>query len=608
MPDRWVVALAGSAAIGALRPSPVPLLLGLAMASVGLLLQRPLVLCLAVALCTSALAQRALDGLRGLEAGDVQAVVVLLTDPEVSLSGLRAEARLGAAHVELRTTAANAPALRDRLAGERLTVRGTLTPNDAPDAWATVRHLAGRLQVHRVDGWSAADRPWRIANGLRRTIVDGADALDPDDRALFAGLVLGDDREQGPVVADDFQGAGLTHLLAVSGQNVAFVLALVAPLGRRLRLAPRLVLVLAVIGLFAVMTRFEPSVLRASAMAALVAGTRTAGLPAQRVRVLALAVTALLLLDPLLVHAVGFQLSAAATAAIGLGAGPIAGVLRGPSWLREALAVTIAAQLGVAPVLVSQFGPLPLASLPANVVAVPAAGLVMSWGLTGGLVAGLLGGPAAELLHLPTRALLGWLSVVARRSAALPLGELGGAGLALVTIGLVLAVVARRRAAPWWATVGRWTALLAVVWAVALRQAPTAIRSELDAGVVRWHAGATDVVVLGGGGWRSSLAPEEVLAALRRHGVGSIELLVVAGADVRPAVVAAVVARHPIGALVVPADDGSWDPALDVVRAPRQPTHVVVGELDVTLAPGTGRLAVDARPRGAPVGADRSSL
>ena len=82
--------------------------------------------------------------------------------------------------------------------------------------------------------------------------------------------------------------------------------------------------------LFALMTRFEPSVLRASAMAALVAGTRTAGLPVSRVRVLCLAVTALLLIDPLLVRSVGFQLSTAATAAIALGAEPIAGALPGP--------------------------------------------------------------------------------------------------------------------------------------------------------------------------------------------------------------------------------------------------------------------------------------
>ena len=62
--------------------------------------------------------------------------------------------------------------------------------------------------------------PGRIANSLRRTIESGARSLARDERALFTGLVYGDDRAQSPLTADDFDAAGLTHLLAVSGQNV----------------------------------------------------------------------------------------------------------------------------------------------------------------------------------------------------------------------------------------------------------------------------------------------------------------------------------------------------------------------------------------------------
>lgn len=596
MPDRWIVALAASAALGAVRPSPVPLLVGAVATLLALAARRPALLCLAIALCTSSLAQRAIDGLRGLEAAHVHAEVVLLTDPEPSFDGLRAEARLGGRHVELLARASTAPDLAERLAGERLVVRGTVRPSPAPDGWALVRHLAGQLTLHRVESWRPGERPWRVANGIRRTIVAGAASLADDDRALFTGLVLGDDRAQSPTTADDFKGAGLTHLLAVSGQNVAFVIALVSPIGRRLHLLPRLVLVLAVVLLFAVMTRFEPSVLRASVMAAVVAGTRTAGLPARRVRALALALTALLLLDPLLVHSVGFQLSAAATAAIAIAAEPIAAVLRGPGWLRDALGVTIAAQLGVAPVLVARFGPLPLASLPANVLAVPAAGLVMSWGLTAGVVAGMVGGLGAQVLHGPTHLLLAWLSAVARRAALLPLGELGAVGLVVVTVGLAVALMGRRLGAPAATAIGRWIALLAVAGALLGRQAPVPLRSELGAGVVRWHAGGTEVVVLGGGGWRSSLGAAEALEALRRGGLGSIELLVVSAGDVRPPVVRAIAERHPVGVLVVPADHGDWDRSLTVVRAPPVTTRVTVGHLEVTFAPGADRLVVDARP------------
>ena len=64
--------------------------------------------------------------------------------------------------------------LQDRLAGERLRVRGSLRAIEEPDDWSLVRHLAGRLQVHKVEGWEPADGAWRVANGLRRTIAGGA--------------------------------------------------------------------------------------------------------------------------------------------------------------------------------------------------------------------------------------------------------------------------------------------------------------------------------------------------------------------------------------------------------------------------------------------------
>ena len=86
--------------------------------------------------------------------------------------------------------------------------------------------------------------------------------------------------------------------------------------------------------------------------------------------------------------------------------------------------MTIAAQLAVAPVEVARFGGIPLAALPANILAAPAAGPIMMWGLTGGIVAGLAGGSVAVLVHLPTRVLVWWIATVARVAARAPFGEL----------------------------------------------------------------------------------------------------------------------------------------------------------------------------------------
>ena len=127
----------------------------------------------------------------------------------------------------------------------------------------------------------------RVANGLRRTLERGAVSLPGQERALFTGFVLGDARGQSQATADDFRNAGLTHLLVVSGENVAFVLALAGPLLRLLGLRGRFVAGLLVLVAFGVLVRWEPSVLRAEAMAALALLASTMGRPASGLRLLA---------------------------------------------------------------------------------------------------------------------------------------------------------------------------------------------------------------------------------------------------------------------------------------------------------------------------------
>ena len=596
MSDRWAIAVAVAAAAGALRPSGAALWLAGALAGAALLVRRPLVLCVGVALLTSCLGQRALDGLHGVRAGPLSAVVTLLSDPTPSARGLRADVRLGRRHVELDAAGSTVAALAPRLAGERVRVSGELAPVVGPAPWLVVRHVAARLRAGRIEAGPPPGTVAAFANRLRRALSDGSALLRPIDRSLFTGLVIGDDRDQPATLTDDFRGAGLTHLLAVSGENVAFVLALVAPLGRRLRLWPRLGLVLVVVALFALMTRFEPSVSRAAVMAAIAAITVTMGRPIARVRVLALAVTVLLIVDPLLVGALGFQLSVAATLAITTLGPAVSAALPGPSWCTDPLGVTISAQLGVAPLLLAAYGPLPVASLPANLLAVPAAGAVMVWGMTAGIGAGLVGGGVAAALHLPTRVLLGWIGQVAERAAGAPLGQVGLQQLVVATTGLALLVVGSRWRRRSVRVVGGVLAAGGVLVAVVAAQVPPPLRTEPSPGIVRWHGPATDVVVLGGGSWRSPLGPDGVLAALRTAGVRSIALLVLVDDAVAPGVVDAVVARHPTGTILASAGRRTAGLPARTAVLPFGGADLDVGALHVTLVPAEGRLVVEAWP------------
>jgi competence protein ComEC len=416
------------------RPVPgVPVLVVGVGALVAVVRRRPVFLLIALAVLASDRSAQSWRGTEPLPARSVDATVTLLGDPEPLGSGVRVTARLGRHHVELWAFGGSARRVRARAAGERVAITGRLGPvPTASRRRLAERHVAGRIDVTAVGGWSDGSPAARAANRVRRLLTRGATSMSPAERALYTGLVIGDDRDEPRDLVDAFRASGLSHLTAVSGENVAFVLMAAAPVLRRLGLRSRLVATVGLVAWFALLTRFEPSVLRAAMMAALATAAWFLARPASPLRLLGLAVTALVLVDPLLVWSVGFWLSVGATYGIGVLAGPIALRLPGPPALAAGVGVALAAQVGVAPIQILVFGAPSIAALPANLLAVPVAGPVMVWGLTGGLVAGLVPPVVRGVVQLPARGALRWLAVVARVGAAAPRTPLWWVPLAAV--------------------------------------------------------------------------------------------------------------------------------------------------------------------------------
>jgi competence protein ComEC len=280
--------------------------------------------------------------------------------------------------------------------------------------------------------------------------------LAPERAGLLVGMALGDTSLLPDDLERDFRAAGLTHLMAVSGANLAVVLAAglwlagVAGAGRWVLAGVGAVVVV----LLVVVTRWEPSVLRAGVMAALVLfGVATGRGPGGR-RALCLAVTVLLLADPGLAGALGFQLSVAATAGV-LWLGPATAralPARVPERVRRALGMTLGAQATAVPALALALGPVSVAGLPANLLGLPLAGGPMLLGVVAAATAPVAPRVATLACRLADPFLLA-LVAVARWAAGLPGGSvtLGGparAGPAVVAL-LVLAAVAARRRPPY---------------------------------------------------------------------------------------------------------------------------------------------------------------
>ncbi|HVM12335.1 MAG TPA: ComEC/Rec2 family competence protein [Actinomycetota bacterium] len=300
------------------------------------------------------------------------------------------------------------------------------------------RGVVATLSVRRLErAPGAPPAPLRLANAIRRVLRRGAEtALPAREAGLLLGLSIGDVRTMDPEVEHDFRATGLGHLVAVSGSNVAMVLAPVLALATLLRAGPavRTLVGATAVGVFALVTRWEPSVLRASVMAVLGLLGVLAGRPRSTMTILGGAVLGLLVLDPGLVRSLGFQLSVLATVGLVTLAGPLADRAAWmPRPIALALGATLGAQIAVAPLLLSTFGVVPLASVPANLLALP---LVMP-----ALLLGILAAAAAVLIP-PVGFVLGRLGAVPLAVLCDVSDRVAKAGFPSVTGGLRAGVVA----------------------------------------------------------------------------------------------------------------------------------------------------------------------
>jgi competence protein ComEC len=356
--------------------------------------------------------------------GDYVGPATLVGDPSPFGAGVRAVFRIDGWRYEASFYGSDARRVLRHLQGEtvQMSARREALSGDAMRR-KQVRHIAGRLvDVELGTEWTTGSALTRATNRLRRLVASGTAHLPSDDDAALAlGLLIGDDRAQPRAMIDAFRDSGLSHLTAVSGQNIAFVLAASAPLLTRLGPGKRLAATWAVIAVFALITRAEPSVIRAAAMAGTTALCFTRGWNVTSRIVLVASATVLVIVDPMLLWSVGFWLSVGATAGLVFLSAPIARGLRRarlPRVLEGPLSATLAAQVGTLAPMLWVFGRVAPIGIVANLLAVPVAGAVMLVGLPVCIVAGLIGGTLGDILTVPV--MLGvrwvwWVAVVGQR-------------------------------------------------------------------------------------------------------------------------------------------------------------------------------------------------
>ncbi|MGZ8631950.1 MAG: DNA internalization-related competence protein ComEC/Rec2 [Actinomycetota bacterium] len=325
--------------------------------------------------------------------------------------------------------------------GDLVRAEGSLQVPDDPEFLDAIhaKGVAVTLRASQVERLDGSPNPFvRATQAVRATVGRSIEAVFPAREAgLLMGLALGDDSQLDAGVERDFKATGLTHLLVVSGGNVAMVLgpvlALVTMLG--LPRAAQAAIGLATVAFIVVLTGAEPSVMRAGAMAGLTLIGLLLGRARSTAAVLSGAVLVLLILQPVLVRSIGFQLSVTATAGMVAMAGPLGGRFGRvmPTPIAAAAGTTLAAQLGVTPILLYHFHDVPGVTLLANVIAAPTVAPSLLLGLAAAGV-GIVSEPLGHLVGLAAQAPMRVLLLIANVAGRAPVAHVTSSGGPLVLV------------------------------------------------------------------------------------------------------------------------------------------------------------------------------
>ncbi|HHW49577.1 MAG TPA: DNA internalization-related competence protein ComEC/Rec2 [Clostridiaceae bacterium] len=213
---------------------------------------------------------------------------------------------------------------------------------------------------------------------LRNRIVSVIDKSLPEQQAgLLNGMLIGSREGLTKEVQQVFSDSGLSHIMAVSGANIAFIVFPLLFLLRKLLHLKRIIANIAtilVLIVFVSITGFEPSVLRAAIMAIVILAGQILHRESDALTSISFAALALLLYNPYNLFNIGFQLSFAATISLVLFYKNIKNILSPrfiPKGVTDVLSVTLAAQIGVLPITLYYFNKFSLVSIISNLLVAP---------------------------------------------------------------------------------------------------------------------------------------------------------------------------------------------------------------------------------------------
>lgn len=257
----------------------------------------------------------------------------------------------------------------------------------------------------------------RIVNVIKKS-------LPPQQAGLLNGMLIGYRQDLSEEVEAAFSASGLTHIMAVSGSNIAFIMLPLVFLFKKLKVRQKYanIFIIAILILFTLITGFEPSVLRAVIMAIVILAGQIISRETEIFTSISFAALLLLIYNPGILFNIGFQLSFAATLSLVLfykNLKPMLSFKFLPEFIVDVLASTIAAQIGVLPITVFYFNTVSVVSIVSNLLVVPVVEFIT---ILGSLMAifGQIHIVFSQLIGYINNVLLSFVLVVTKVSASMP--------------------------------------------------------------------------------------------------------------------------------------------------------------------------------------------
>ncbi len=506
--DLWAILAAAGIAVGTLAPPLAPVLLvAVFIVAIGALTWRDLVPAewrlmavlaplFAAGGVTIALLHAAtpdpLAELAAMEPGEVVLVGRIASPPEKSGFGYMADLRVERLWYQGREIlrGGGVEVFAGDLSisvGDRVRLDGEISrPQIGEDGFNYSRYLATKRISALVEATSVRrvgqQRGW-IGQVHRRTDVALGYGLRPREAAVVRGMVLGDRSLMPEELEKSFQRSGITHVLAISGQHVAILAAVIYFAVRIFAVPPsiRAGVTMGLMWLYILIAGAPPSAIRAGVVATFVLAAPLLGRQVSPLHFMSTMLALVLSYNPQLIYSTGFQLSVAAVFGILLLTKPLKSLLERtllrllespPTQLLNLICVSLAAQLTTSPIVAATFEQVSIVGVFTNLIAVPLSGPILILGLLGSLA-----GNIYPLLAYPLNACNGFLVTIlietAQGASSLPFASVTTPGVTLFLVGLFYAgcvppIVAGRlfsseRKSLWAALLLIWSALWLVL-------------------------------------------------------------------------------------------------------------------------------------------------